>query len=106
MLRASSEIAVAIRVRSPPVKPKRAARLRPIWRAATRSAADRIGTAMPSRGRTSPRPPTGLAMPAAGLRSLIEVGKPFLQVECGGYVLEGETEPNHGERDLGLDAHD
>src|SRR5262249_6439705 len=105
MLRASSEIAVAIRVRSPPAKPKRAARPRPIWRAITRSAADRIGTATPSRGMTSPRPPTWLAMRAAGLRSLIEVREPFLQVECRGHVLEGETEPNHRECDLGLDAH-
>src|SRR5712692_4005177 len=107
MLRASSEMAVAITVKSLPSKPNRAARARPSWRAATMSAADRMGTVITDRPMSSPGPASSaLGMRRAGVLQVVEVGEPLLEVEGGGDVLKGEAELDHGKGHLGLDSHD
>src|SRR5258706_471625 len=93
MFRATSEIAVAMTVRSEPTKPICPARLRPSWRAVTISAAERIGTT------------ASLGM-LGGADPSVEEGQAFLQIEGGGHVLERQAELDHGERDLGLDPYD
>src|SRR5579862_8764855 len=103
MFRASSEMAVAMSVRSDPEKPRRWARLRPSWRAATMSAAVRIRTSTGAGG------PTGLgsrATRAARLVRLVQVGEAFLEVEGGRDILECEAELDHGEGHFRLDADD
>src|SRR5712692_6324540 len=108
MLRASSEIAVAITVKSLPLKPKREASARPSWRAATMSAADRMGTVITTdRPMSSPGAASSpLGMRSAGLLHLIEVSEPLLEVEGGGNVLKGEAELDHRKGYFGLDSHD
>src|SRR5919197_6520589 len=124
MLRASSEIAVAINVRSVGPNPSAAASSRPFWRAETTSASERTG--MDVSGATSSTacpfawgaagwpvdaaarrrsPPTGLPFPAP-LGPLVQQGQSFFQVERGLHILQGETELHHGERHLRLDADD
>src|SRR5207245_9576113 len=89
MLRASSEMAVAIRVRSLPEKPSAAANARPRWRAVTISAEELMGTTLSSRAPGSAR---GLLDRSRARRHLlVQAGQPFLQVEGGRYGLEGET---------------
>src|SRR5438105_10207247 len=93
MLRAISEIAVAIRVRSPGRKPSSVARARPCWRAMTMSISDTIGTSVSvSTGRRGARS-------VEGLESLF-------QVESGQHAFQPQTELDHGEGDLRLDSDD
>src|SRR5207249_7739332 len=102
MLRASSEMAVAITVRSLPEKPSAAARARPRCRAVTMSADELMGTTLSARGPASRR---GLLdMAGGGGHLAVQEGQAFLQVEGGGDVLEGESELDHRERHLWLDA--
>src|SRR4051794_37340461 len=94
MLRAISEMAVAMMVRSLPAKPIWAARSRPVCRAATISPSRSMGTRVPS-GVTG-----GLVHQGPQhLEALIEV-------ERGGDTFEREAELDHGEGHVGLDADD
>src|SRR5262245_55806014 len=43
---------------------------------------------------------------SAILEALVEEGEAFLQIERGGHVLQRESELDHRERDLGLNADD
>src|SRR5437867_1068196 len=125
MLRVSSEIAVAINVRSIGANPNAAANSRPFWRAKTTSASERTGIDV-SPGKSTPAPafrrgaagrpsdatarrrspPTGLPFLAHPFRLGIQEGQPFFQVERGVDVLQREAQLHHGERDLRLDADD
>src|SRR4051794_1665113 len=92
MLRATSEMAVAIRVWSVPEKPPAAAISRPFWRAATTSASAAIGiraSAVTDRALS--------ARPAQELQ-------PFLEVEGRRDAVERQAELDHGERDLRLNS--
>src|SRR5437588_12829222 len=94
MLRATSEIAVAISVSSVAENGSWAASVRPWARAVTTSASELIGT------RTSAGTVAGLLGPPA------EQGEPLLQVQRGVHALEVEAELDHRERHLGLDPDD
>src|SRR5438034_215834 len=125
MLRASSEIAVAISVRSVGPNPSAAASSRPFWRARTMSASERTGIELSASGSADVRPfgrgargrPSGCTAPrrsprtgrfssARPLRSLVEEGQPFFQVERRVDALQGEPQLHHRERHLRLDADD
>src|ERR687888_2507297 len=94
MLRATSEIAVTISVRSMLEKPAAADSSRPLSRASTRSASELTGT------RTS-------SVTVARLLGLgIEERQALLEVERGVHVLEAHPELDHGEGDLRLDPDD
>src|ERR671914_1118601 len=95
MLRATSEMAVAMSVRSVLENPALAASRRPSWRATTMSSSVMIGT------RISFVTVRGL------LDELVQERQAFLEVESGVHALEVEPELDHRESDLGLDAdHD
>src|SRR5581483_6253339 len=94
MLRATSEMAVAIRVWSVAENPLAAAISRPFWRAATTSTSVEIGTR--ASGATTRAPSVGSAQ---HLES-------FLEIQGGRHALEGQAQLNHREGDVWLDAHD
>src|SRR5688572_25548699 len=100
MLRASSEMAVAMRVTSVDENPIWAARARPFCRAATMSTSDWIGTRM-SSGTSAD---SGLLSAVRG--SPIEMGQTLFQVERGCHTLQGQAQLNHGKCDFRLDADD
>src|SRR5262245_366727 len=102
MLRATSEIAVAMTVRSLGEKPNLDASERPSCRAVTMSAADPMETSLSAESLGMP----GGARSDGCAGGCVEVGEPLLEVERGCHVLEGEPELDHGEGYLGLDAHD
>src|SRR5256712_4766752 len=107
MLRASSEMAVAIRVRLLFEKPICWARARPCWRAVTMSWSELIGTRVSSFNGTCPRASARSAhIPADLLDPPVQEGEALLQVEGRGHSLERQAELHHGEGDLGLDADD
>src|SRR5207248_8050808 len=94
MLRATSEIAVTISVRSIVEKPSRADSSRPFSRAATTSASELTWT------KTS-------SVTVGGLLELrVEEGKPLLEVQGGVHVFEAHSELDHRKGHLGLNAHD
>src|SRR5581483_12410565 len=95
MLRATSEMAVAMRVASAPEKPRRAASARPSWRAVTTSASALIGM------RLSPLSAATSLPPAAR-----QEGEALVEVQRGLHALHGQPELHHGERHVGLDADD
>src|SRR4051794_31391818 len=94
MLRATSEIAVAISVRSVDEKPNSVANRRPTWRATTTSASDLIGTRASSSATV------------AQLPRLLEELKPLFEVKRRVHVLQCHAELDHRESDLRLDADD
>src|SRR4051794_12606750 len=95
MLRATSEIAVASRVWSVEDRSRWAASSRARWRAATTSASDSMANGLsPSAGTV------------ARLLPPLQEGEALLEVERGLNVLEAHAELDHGEGDLGLEAHD
>src|SRR6266567_4161531 len=94
MLRAISEIAVAIRVRSLPENPTSTANSRPLWRAVTMSASRSTDTRVSSA--------TVAALPHLDLEQL----EPFLEIERGIDPAERQAELDHRHRDLRLDADD
>src|SRR5436309_12051227 len=98
MFRASSEMAVVIRTRSVDENPIRAAISLPLCRARTISASDPILT------RSSPPMPLGLVALRPDL--LVQVGEPLLEVEGRRHPLHGQSELNHREGHLRLDADD
>src|SRR3954449_6783572 len=93
MLRATSEIAVAISVRSVLEKPSWDDRRRPSWRAVTMSASEEIGTW------------TSSAATAALHRDPVEEGQALLEIEGGVHPFQVQAELYHRESHLGLDAH-
>src|SRR4051795_10361987 len=95
MLRAISEIAVASSVWSVLGMSRPTASARARWRAVTTSASDSIAI-------RSGASPTTLARLLPGLQQR----QSFLEVERRQHVLEAHPELDHGERHLGLDAHD
>src|SRR5512140_166577 len=94
MLRAISDIAAAMTVWSPRLKPAPAARSRPSWRAVSTSASDAIGTCW--RSTTGPRP----------LHALCEKLEPFLEIERNRHTLQVQAELHHREGHLRLEPHD
>src|ERR687893_1267252 len=94
MLRATSEMAVAISVASVEEQPIWAASSRPDCRATTMS---------PSVEMTILMRPSDTQSPA---QSDVEEGEALLEVQGGVHVLEPEPELHHREGDLGLHAHD
>src|SRR6266540_2389637 len=97
MLRATSEMAVAMSVWSVPEKPQLAASSRPFWRASTMSCSCSMATRT-SASSSAPR--------AAPRWEQAEHLHAFLEIERGGGAVEGEAELDHGDGDVGLDAHD
>src|SRR5437879_10956735 len=92
MLRASSEMAVAISVASLTVKPVCSATARPCCRAVTTSLSDAIRIwVSAAKGNTAP------SVHAA--RFLLQVRQAFLQIERGGDVLQRQSELYHREGD-------
>src|ERR687894_186883 len=94
MLRASSEIAVAMSVGSGRENPSRCASARPSARAVTRSASAAIST------RISP---LSVAMAS---RPAVEQGQGLVQVQGGPQRLHVEPELDHGDGDVRLDAYE
>src|ERR671914_2248711 len=95
MLRATSEMAVAMSVRSVLENPAAAASRRPSWRAVTMSSSVMIGTRI------------SFVTVAGLLDELVQEGQSLLEIERGVHALEVEPELDHRESDLGLDAdHD
>src|SRR5919201_4426839 len=93
MLRATSEMAVTISVRSMLEKPSRADSSRPFSRAATTSAS------VLTRTSTS-------SVNVAGLLDLrVEEGEALLEVQGGVNILEAHPELDHREGHLGLNAN-
>src|SRR5882724_1261387 len=92
MLRATSEMAVAIKVRSDPSKPKSVAIARPFWRAVTMSAAELIAT------RAS------FSMLQIFFGQRVEICQPLFQIEGGADPFQGQSQLNHGKGDIGLYA--
>src|SRR2546422_4793644 len=123
MLRASSEIAVAMRVRWLFEKPICWASARPRWRAVTMSTSESIGTRVSSfkeptltrgagpprlRIHASPRSSAGSAQIRSDLllRPPIQERQALFQVERRGHSLERQAELDHREGDLALDPDD
>src|SRR5439155_1045002 len=98
MLRASSEIAVAIRTRLLFGKPSSEARARPRCRAVRISTSEPMGTRV-----SSPTRPLSTFVP---LDLLIQEREPLLQVERRCHPLQREPQLHHREGDLGLEADD
>src|SRR5438046_9772353 len=98
MLRASSEIAVAITARSVVGKPHWDASSRPFWRAETMSASQSMGT------RTSSAMSANLL--ARPLPLPVKVREALFQVERCRDAFERQPQLDHRERHLGLDAAD
>src|SRR5689334_8614254 len=94
MLRAISEIAAAMTVWSPALKPTCSASSRPCCRALTTSTSDAMVMANSSD------------MIAARLGLSVEEGEPLFEVEGGRHAFQREAELHHREGDLRLDADD
>src|SRR6185436_2990082 len=92
MLRVTSEMAVAISVRSEPLKPAVRAMPRASSRAVTMSSDRWIGM------RAS------FLIEHLALRVLVQVGKPFLQIKGRPHAFQGQTQLDHCEGDIRLDA--
>src|SRR5688500_15955477 len=94
MLRASSEIAVAINASSAEGKPRLAPRERPACRALMMSRSELIRTRVSSAIGPFPFEP------------LIEELEPLVQPQLGLDVRESHSQLDHGEGHVGLNAHD
>src|SRR5262245_9890968 len=97
MFRASSEIAVVIRTWSVVENPDCSARTRPRRLAVTMSPSVRMFTSASTSSRNGTL--TFVVLPVQEREALLEV-------EGGRDIFEDESELDHGEGDLGLDAHD
>src|SRR5262249_17452479 len=122
MLRASSEMAVAIRARSPATNPSLAPRSRPCCRATTMSVSvSMITMRCPSseEGCTGDRRARSLDANCGSMRSVtlaavlidrfrrpVEKSKALLEIESGANPFQRQAQLNHGERHLRLDSHD
>src|SRR5438477_12266804 len=96
MLRATSEMAVAMNVRSVREKPIRSASSRPFCRATTMSLSVVIGMTRSSA--------TAVAAPHPG--PLVQEREALFEVQGGVHVLQAHPELDHGESHLALDPHD
>src|SRR6266851_8607881 len=94
MLRAISDIAVAINVRSVTEKLSRPASSRPRCRAMTMSWSFAMGTTISSTTEVGP------------LGQLVEERQSLLEIEGGVDLLKGEAKLHHRERHFRLYAHD
>src|SRR6266511_6022398 len=92
MLRATSEMAAAIMVRSLPSKPSLVAAARPCWRALTMSAAELIDI------RSS------LGMRAGPYGMSVQISQPLLQIQGCSDPFQGQPQLHHREGDIRLDA--
>src|SRR5579871_4688108 len=92
MLRATSEIAVAISVRSLAVNFSGFASSRAFWRASSTSASARICTTSSAAMVVDPE--------------LLQEGETLFEIKSRIDPLEGEAELDHGKGDFRLDAHD
>src|SRR5690349_13534044 len=99
MLRAISEIAVAIIVTSVNEKPSWRASSCPAWRAVTISSGLLMSTTKSVGTIASDR-----RLPVVELA--VQQCKTLFQVQRGVHVVEGQPQLNHGERDFGLQTHD
>src|SRR5712664_1417467 len=122
MLRASSEIAVAISVAWVAEYPSSTARSRPRWRAATISRSEVMGTVICALSKRTPSvmgpllftvtrwlTPSAfkpLASHPSALGSAVQVREALLQIERGGHALQADTELGHGKGDFWLNPHD
>src|ERR1051326_6842240 len=91
MLRDTSEIAVAITVKSLPVNPTCVARSRPRWRAVTMSASLPIGM------RNS-------ALAMSRIQPALQQHEPFVQIERGRDAAKREPQLHHRHGDFWLNA--
>src|SRR5574337_1976102 len=98
MLRATSEIAVAIMVPSVNEKPSSRASWCPAWRAATMSEGPATSTAMSLRTVTPDR--------LTPCKLMVQQRKPFLQIQGGVHIVELEAQLDHGKGHLGLYTDD
>src|SRR6266576_1424896 len=98
MLRASSEIAVAMSVASPVVKPSAVARARPVGRAATISWSELMAT------RISPALTVSLSVYV--LEFFNQVRQTFFQVQRRRNTFQRQSKLNHGKRHFRLNPHD
>ena len=94
MLRATSEMAVAITVRSLPLNPACEANCRPSSLAVTMSAPERMGT------RAS------LFTDAAPFGSFTEQGQALFEIQCGLHFSQREAQLHHGKGYLRLNPDD
>src|ERR1700741_411905 len=98
MLRASSEIAVAMKVESTAEKPISTASARPRCRAATISGSEVIAT------RISPDDTVALSVCAFEL--LIQVRQPFFQIKRCRHAFQCQTQLHHGKRNFRLNPNE
>src|SRR5580704_345205 len=94
MLRASSEMDVAMSVASPVGKPSSMARARPFWRAVTISWSELMAT------RISPALTVRLSVYV--LEFLSQVSQTFLQVQRRRNTFQRQSKLNHGKRHFRL----
>src|SRR5438552_16924793 len=97
MLRASSDMAVAISVASPVEKPSSVARARPLCRAATISWSELMPT------RISPALTVSLSVYV--LEFLNRVRQTFLQIQSRTHVFQGQPQLHHGTGYFRLNPH-
>src|SRR5437773_9256885 len=93
MLRATSEMAVAIKVKSDPPKPNCIPSWRPFWRAVTMSDAQLMATRV------------SFCMTHAPASHPAQVGQPFLEVQSSAHPFQGQSQLHHGKGHVGLDAN-
>src|SRR5258705_10798114 len=106
MLRAISEMAAAMTVCSPLENPATAASARPCCRASTTSTSAAIVRRSSSPTEPAARRSLGFGVEPAVLRAAVEEREPLLEVQDGGHAFQREAGLHHGERNVGLDAHD
>src|SRR5690348_1050936 len=93
MLRATSDMAVAIKVRSDPSKPNSSAKARPFWRAVTMSAAELMAT------RAS------FSMFQVLLGQPVEIGQPLFQIQGGPHPFQRQAQLHHRKGHVRLNAN-
>src|SRR5580704_11311681 len=98
MLRASSEMDVAMSVASPVEKPSSMARARPFWRAVTMSWSELMAT------RISPALTVRLSVRV--LEFLSQVSQTFLQVQRRRNAFQCQPQLHHGKSHFRLNSHD
>src|SRR5271155_1344943 len=98
MLRASSEMAVAMSVASPGEKPSSIARARPFWRAVTISWSELMATWI--------SPALTVALSVCVLEFLSQIRQTFLQVQRRRNAFQCQPQLNHRKSHFGLNSYD
>src|SRR5215470_16231853 len=98
MLRANSEIAVAMSVASPEPNPISIARARPFWRACTMSWSELILTVI--------TPSNTAALSIHLLELLVQVVQPFLQVQRCRNIFQRQPQLHHRKGNFRLNSND